>query len=329
MEQLAVYTNASYVEQGATGDFYLDLECNSLGVNDDPTDGNTFAVQLPESIRIAADSALFIDGTPWGGIIQRRVSDTTVDGVLQWEGRTWHGILADRIVEPPAGSAYYTSTGTDTACVTALISKLGLSTLFEAGTGTGAAISYQHPRYKCGWTCLLKMLESVGERPEFRVVRTGGTVKVLIDCVTASTLDELADGELADVEMTAEFRPYNHVIGLGQGELQNRDVVHYYADSSGVISSTKSITGMAERVTVYDNPSAEHDDLVDGAIEHLRDLQGQGEVDVSLDEGANVAIGDYVKAYDQRIDESVTSMVTGCVVKVENGIITCAWSAGE
>ena len=98
MEQLAVWTNASYVEQGATSDFYLDLECSAVGMNDDPQEGNTFAVQLPESVRIAADSALFVDGTPWGGIVQRRVSDTTVEGVLQWEGRTWHGVLADRIV---------------------------------------------------------------------------------------------------------------------------------------------------------------------------------------------------------------------------------------
>ena len=326
---LGVWTNASYVEQGATEDIYLDLECKALGVNDDPLKGNTFAVQLPESVRISADSAFFVDSTSWGGLVQRRVSDTTVDGVLQWEGRTWHGVLADRIVQPDAGQAYYTSTGTDTACVTALITRLGLSTLFEAGTGTGTAVSFQHPRYKDGWTCLLKMLASIGERPEFRVRRTGGTVKVLIDCVTVSTLDELADGELADIEMTAEFRPYNHVIGLGQGELQDRDVVHYYANSSGVVSSTQSITGIAERVLVYDNPSAEHADLVEGSIERLQELQGQGEVSVDLDDEADVAIGDYVTAYDQRIDETVTAMVTGCVVKVENGIITCAWSAGE
>ena len=329
MGPLAVWSNASYVEQGATEDFYLDLEVKALSVNDDAADSNTFSVQLPEDVRINSESAFFVDGTPWGGIVQRRVSDTAVEGVLQWEGRTWQGVWADRIVEPAAGQDYYTSTGTDTACVTALITKLGLGTLFQVGTGTGASVNYQHPRYKNGWTCLLKMLASIGEKPEFRISRTGGTVKVLVDCVAASTLDELADGELADVEMTAEFRPYNHIIGLGKGELSQRDVVHYYADSSGNVSSTKSITGMGERVTVYDSPSSEHADLVDGAMERLAELQGQGEVNVTLDEEADVTLGDYVNAYDQRIDASVTAMVSSCVVKIEDGITTCAWSAGD
>ena len=329
MGPLAVWTNASYVEQGATEDFYLDLEMRALAMDDEADKSNTFSVQLPEDVRIAPDGAFFVDGTPWGGIVQRRVSDTSVEGVLQWEGRTWQGVWADRIVEPAAGQDYYTSTGTDTACVTALITKLGLGGLFEAGTGTGASVNYQHPRYKNGWTCLLKMLASVDEKPGFRISRTGGTLKVVVDCVAISTLDELADGELADVEMTAEFAPYNHIIGLGKGELSQRDVVHYYANTSGVVSSTKSITGIAERVCVYDAPSSEHADLVDGAIERLTELQGQGEVTVTLDEDADVTLGDYVKAYDQRIDASVTAMVSSCVVKIEDGMTTCAWSAGD
>ncbi len=329
MGVLIVWTDASFTEQGATEDFSLDLECSALGINDDAGRGNTFAVQLPESVRIAADSALFIDGSPWGGLVQRRVSDTSVEGVLMWEGRTWQGVLADAIVQPASGSDYYTSSGTDAECVDALMASLGLDGLFAAGTGTGAAVSYQHPRYANGWTCLLRMLASVGERPEFRIDRTGGTARVLIDCVEAAELDEIADGEFADMAMTAEMRPYNHVIGLGQGELAERDVVHYYADAAGNVSATQTFTGAAERTFVYDNPSAEHDRLIEGAMEHLADLQGQGEVSVTLDDDAQVAIGDYVKAYDQRIDASVTAMVTGCVVKVEDGIVTCAWSAGE
>ncbi len=329
MVPVAVWTNSSLVEQGATEDFYLDMEINAISADEDEQEGNSFAIQLPESVRILPDSLVFVDGTPNGGIVQRRVSDTTIDGVLQWEGRTWQGVLCDRVVQPAAGQDYYTSSGTDTECVAALITKLGLDSLFYVGDGTETAISYQHPRYKNGWTCLLGMLASVGERPEFRIVRTGGEVKVYIDCVAISTYDELANGELADVGITANFRPYNHIIGLGQGELSQREVVHFYADADGNISTTQTLTGLAERTTVYDFHGAEHDDLIEGCIERLREYQGQGEVDVTLDEEASVAIGDYVNAYDQRIDATVTSMVTSCVVKVESGIMTCAWSAGE
>lgn len=322
MEPLAVWTDDSYTELGATADFTLDLACGTLDNSE-----NDFAIQLPQDVRIAANSVFHVDGTQWGGIVQRRVSDTAIAGVLQWEGRTWHGILADRVLSPDSGQDYYRSSGTVESCISALISRFGLSALFGVGECPSVSINYQHKRYPDGWSAVCDMLSSVSLKPTFAVSRQGGTVRVLLGAAEKQTLDEVADGELADVEITSNFTNYNHIIGLGKGELSARDVVHFYADANGNVSTTKTITGLAERVCVYDNSAAEHDDLVEYAIERLQDMQGQGSVDVTIGDSQQAQLGDYIVAYDQRIDATVTAAVTNCVVKIKDGVLTVSVSA--
>lgn len=319
-----VWTDDTFTEQGATQDFYMDLEC---GTTDQYS--NTFAVQLDEDIRIEPNSAVFVDGAEWGGLVQRRITSTDNNSVFQWEGRTWHGVLADKIIEPASGQDYYTASGTVSDCVSALITKLNLGALFGVGTCPNVSVtSYNYHRYVDGYIGLIEMLASVDLRPSFRTSRTGGVLKVLIDVDEIATLDEIADGELATIEMTAEFLPPNHVIGLGKGELHERDVVNYYANSSGVVSTTQTLTGVDERVIKYDSPSAEHDDLVEGAMKELQDAQTAGTVEVDLDEGVTALIGDYIVGYDQRIDASITVPVVGQVVQIDDGVITVSCKAG-
>jgi len=282
-------------------------------------------------VRIAAGSAVYIDGGRYGGLVQKRISNSAVDGVLQWEGRTWEGVLSDRIVCPDAGQAYYTASGTDSACIGALLTKLGVTSLFEAGDGTGTNVSYQYPypNKLDGFTALVKMLASKGLRPTFSVDNSGSSVKVVVDSAAIATIGEVADADLADVEICADMNPYNHAIGLGQGELQNRTVLHRYADSSGNVSTTKTITGMLERVTVYENVNDDAEALADDLEDYLEDLQGQGTVEVSVRDGSEAQLCDRVTAYDSRVNASVTVPISKQVVKVQNGIMTVSCEAGE
>ena len=328
MEPVIVWTNANLVEQGATSSFELDYDC---GISEDAE--NNFVLLLPENIRPVANSIVYVDGTQYGGIIQERYSDTQVQGSLEWHGRTWQGILAERFVEPNSGQDYYTASGDVADCITDLISHVGLSTLFEVGECDEATISsfnYSRAHGYCNaWTGLQDLLESVNLRPTFAVKTTSGVAKVLIGATAPKTLSQEVDGESADMDMLAVFTPYNHVIGMGKGELRNRDVIHRYADVNGNISATKSITGLAERVLMYDSPSSEHDDLIQGAIDMLKEAQGEGSISVELPEDIDTHLGDYAVAYDERIEQSVTAKVSGCVVKIANGIVTCDWVAGD
>lgn len=324
MEPMIVWTDADFTEQGAERDFALDLAC---GIGDDPE--NDFVLELPDDVRIAANSAVFVDGTPWGGVVYGRTSDTSTPGTLQWSGRTWQGVWGDRILFTSSGDGYVTSSGTVAACISSLVSTLGLSWLFDVGDCPDATISYRHTRHPDGWTALWRMLASANLRPTFAVDRKGGTVRVLVGAVEPTEHEELADSELADFALDRTFTPYNHVIALGKGEGTARDVVHRYADASGNVSSTQSLTGPKERVLLDDYPNAEHDDLVEHAEDLLKDAQAASAVDIQLAADADVALGDTVSAYDQRVDERVTTTVSKAVLKVQNGISTVAWEAAE
>lgn len=323
MEPLIVMTSAALVDQAATEAFELDMECS------DHADGqNDFEATLPMHMRPVANGALYVDGTGWGGLVQERSSDTAVAGVLAWRGRTWQGVMFDRVLSPPSGQAYYTYSGTVAGAIDDLMSRLGLSTLFQAGDCPSASVTHTYSRYPRGWDALRELLGAAGLRPSLRAVSDDGVLAVMVDAAEPAELGEEVDGETADMAMLRVFTAYNHLIALGQGEGTARDVYHCYADSDGNVSATQSITGLAERVYLHDYPNADHDDLVESATEQLKKLQGQGSVSVSLPAGAQVEIGDYANAYDQRIDEAVSAEVTGCVVKFKDGALTVSWSAG-
>ncbi len=324
MDPLIVWTNPALLEQGASYDFDLEMAC---GIGDDPE--NDFSLSLPETFIIKPNSVIHIDGTQWGGIVYERLSDTAVNGLLEWRGRTWHGLLYDRVLIPDSGAAYNYASGTVAECITDLINRLGLSPLYAVGVCPVQTVSYQYKRYPNGWAALVDMLASVGLRPAFSVARENGVVQVRVGAEAIQTLGEVADGEVADIELDAIFTPYNHIIGLGQGELAQRDVIHRYADANGVISATKTITGNAERVLVYDNPSAEHQDLIDGAVERLEKEQGQGTVKVTLDGDEDAALCDYVIGYDQRVDARVTTQISKLIVNVDDGVMTVSVEAGD
>lgn len=324
MDAMITWTDASFKELGAIESFQLDMEIDITP--DAQEQSNDFVLALPIGIKPEANAAVFLEGTQWGGIVHGRVSDTDVADLIEWRGRTWWGVWADRVLVPDAGQERNVSSGTASECIADLIARLGLGDLFQVGECPTALISYTHKRYPTGLDALYDMLASSDLKPVFESIQDGG-LKVLVNASAISTATEQVDGESVSMAMYKAFNVYNHIIALGEDEGTARVVKHLYADSSGNISETQTITGLAERTYKYDYPSAEAADLEESAYEKLKDFQGEGEVSVTLPDGSGINLGDYVQAYEPRVDESVTARVTRCVVKAGNGFESCAWGA--
>ena len=324
METLAVWTDENLNEQGALSDFTLDL---AFGIGDNPE--NEFEIVLPDDIMLQEGCAIYIDGTPYGGIVYRRKSDTSHLGIFEWTGRTWHGVFADKVVTPPPEQNYYVLTGPVSSCINALIQKLDLGELFAVGECASGNIDYQFRRYQTGYKALFNMLESIGQKPTFSIDRTGGQIKVLVGSAEIVVEKEAADSELADVMIDELFIPYNHVVGLGEGTLQARPVVELFADENGVVSDTQTIFGRKERAIVYESSTQDVSDLRAGARSKLTELQQRGGVNVKLKQNEALDIGDYLVAVDTRIGAEVTVRVEKAIVKVENGYTTVDIQAGD
>ncbi len=105
---------------------------------------NDFQLTVHEpDASLEAGAFVYVDGTEYGGIIDSTGSSLD-DGVptVAYEGRTWHGLLASRIIQPPSGQDYRTVSGDATDCIQQVIDHIGLSpTRGAPGTGCSPAAS--------------------------------------------------------------------------------------------------------------------------------------------------------------------------------------------
>ncbi len=322
MEPVIAWASASRVEQGATRDFELDL---AYGTGEATND---FELTLPADVELSAGSLVNVDGTGWGGIVDGVRDDTTASDRLTWFGRSWQGVLARKVLCPASGASYITESGTAAACVADVISRCSLGGLFAVGECASATISHQMARYCSAWEGLLAMLASAGLRPTFSVDRTGGTVTVLVGAAVRDA-DTDADADLMDFTVEARWRPTNHLVCLGSGELSSRLVTHLYADSSGNVSTTQTLTGPNEVTEVYDYPNCDDaTELAESGTQRLEEMQVGGKVDVSLSDGIESDVGDVLTAVDTRLGLTVDAEIGVVVVKINNGVVSVSRESG-
>lgn len=312
-----IYTNQNREDIGVLQDFSLDLAFGS-GEND-------FELTVSRENNVAqAGCYIYIQGTEYGGIIDAVKSDTGTAEVT-YSGRTWHGILNSKILEPDSGQAYLTVSGDANTVLATLIARMGLGALFQAlSTPSGITVkTYQFDRYISGYNGILKMLKTVGAK--LRIVHDGTNVVISAVPVTDYTQDGVSDDQTALTVLKTKNK-VNHLICLGTGELADRMVIHLYADAAGNISRTQTFTGLEEYTAVYDYSSVEsEDDLVAGGMERFKELLQQDQLDVNFPESDDIySVGDIVGATDNVTGISIAVPVTKKIVKIEGDLVSVA-----
>lgn len=310
-----IYTNQNREDIGVLQDFSLDLAFGS-GEND-------FELTVSRENNVAqAGCYIYIQGTEYGGIIDAVKSDTGTAEVT-YSGRTWHGILNSKILEPDSGQAYLTVSGDANTVLATLINRMGLGELFKAlSTPSGITVkSYQFDRYVSGYNGILKMLKAVGAK--LRIFHNGTNVVVSAVPVTDYTQDGVSDDQTALTVLKAKNK-VNHLICLGTGELADRMIIHLYADASGNISRTQTFTGLDEYTAVYDYSSVEsEEDLVAGGTERFKELLQQDQLDVNFPESDDIySVGDIVGGTDNVTGISIAVPVTKKIVKIEGDLVS-------
>lgn len=302
-------------------DFQLDLAYGE--------DENDFELTPGAGAPMLAEGSLaYIEGTAYGGIVDEIGTKVTRAGAQTvYSGRTWSGILAARIVMPPAGADHYAWSGEANACIRDLVSRLGLQDTFTAATSdSGIEIDYEFERFCDAWSGLCRALLSSGARPELRCA--GGAVE--IGAVPCSHWGDEIDSDLIDFDITREYRCVNHLVCVGDGELQDRAVVHFYADEEGNVSHVQTFFGADEREALYEYSNADEAKLEEEGAKKLAEHQTQGEVSVTVrDSGPDMGVGDTVTGRDNRIGQTVTASVKKKVVKVQWGALSVSYEVDD
>ncbi|MFC0264925.1 hypothetical protein [Alloscardovia macacae] len=140
----------SFTLDYAYGDEENDFELSFTSSSVEPTRVTAF------KLNDASDVAGFVD----------TIDSTYKDGnyTIVLAGTSIQGVLDKRIIEPPAGQAYYTINGNLTSGLNTLLSRTQLSSLVRIKNVPARSISFQFDRYTSVWNGLRKLAKSLTMR---------------------------------------------------------------------------------------------------------------------------------------------------------------------
>lgn len=317
-----IYTNADREDQGVLSAFAFDL---SFGAEE-----NDFELSIgSDEPIIEHDSAVYIENTEYGGVVDG-IKAVTNGETITYMGRTWHGLLNSKVIQPNAGENYFVVSGEANEILALVIDRLGLSGLFVAAEDVSdIQISrYQFHRYCKAYDGIRDMLAENGAK--LKIEWKERSVHLSAVPITDYT-DEPVDGDVAKLTVEQHKRKVNHLICLGKGELAEREVIHLYVDPSGKIGDVQYFTGLEEFVDTYENSNAESsDELLTEAKKRLKELRDNDKAEISLSEadGLSYDIGDIVGATELKTGVSVVSAVTQKIVKITNGAVSTEYKTG-
>lgn len=317
-----IYMNEAREDVGVMRDYTLDMAFGE--------DENNFEAIVPSAAHCCAPGYfLYAEGTEYGGVIDDLGSDTAAEEVT-YMGRTWHGILNSKIIEPDPGTAYLILTGEANHIIHQLIERLSLSELFIASEeNSGLFISgYKMNRFIPAYDGIRKMLATVAGKLCF-AFHAG---KVVLSAMPRGNYTQTSeiDSDMVNFKAVRRYRPVNHLICLGQGELEARQAIHLYKDAAGRISKHQSLFGMLERTAVYENTNAESlEELEREGLEQFGKLTQSDEMRVSLNaDDTCYDISDLIGAVDNVTGIAVTTEIVKKIVTIKKGDITISYETG-
>lgn len=290
--------------------------------------GNDFelTVDLASGARLEDGALVYVEGTEWGGVVDEREASQS-DGTLRYRGRSWHGILRDRVLCPDPGADYLTVSGEANAALLSLVSRMGLSDVMTApAAASGVTVRYQFDRYCDAYAGIRKMLDASGARLGVAYDATAG--RAVLSAVPVRDWTDGPTSDVADVDVTRVHRPYNHLVCLGAGELRDRVVQHWYADERGRVSRTQTLTGVDERATTYDYTNASAEELAQDGPKKLAEYQLADSLSATLALDGSYAVGDVVPGTDVETGTEVSVTVGTVDVTVTDDGVTATYRAG-
>lgn len=315
-----IYTDANRKDQGILTAYAFDL---SFGA-----DENDFEMTLGANEPALSDGSFaYIENTEYGGVIDGIKASTNSNSVT-YKGRTWHGLMNSKIIEPDTGEPYLIVSGDANEVLAMLIDRLGLTGLFVAvGKLSGINIpKYQFRRYCKGYDGIRDMLGDNGAKLKIEWVNRAVQLSA---APVADYTNAPADSDTASLNVEKYSKKVNHLICLGQGNLTDREVIHLYVDQFGNIGDEQYYFGLEEIAETYENTNSE--DLRQDGISRLKSLRNNDKAEISLNKANAIPydIGDIVGASEIRTGITVAAIVTQKIIKIKNGVISTEYKTGE
>lgn len=309
-----IYTDEACVDRGvlrfASGDF-------SVGVE------NTWSLDVPLPTPVSEGCLVYVDGTEFCGVVDD-YETVTGSGVATISGRTVQGVLATNVICPPEGSDRLSVSGDANECIAAVLENVGLGLPFQVAAGeSGVRVDCELDRFVDAYAGIASMLDASGAK---LVVEVSGARVTL--GAAPRRVEVGYDGETSRVRVRRS-RAVNHLVCLGSGELQEREVIHLYADEHGNVGTTQRIFGMAHMAAVYDYNNADAAELRSEGEKKLSEMQSADAA--SIDDAVAGAwdVGDVVGARFGDDGAVVSETVKEKIARVSGRSVVVEYKTGS
>ncbi len=317
-----IYATAQKEDVGAMKNFKFDLAFGQ--------DENDFVLTTNINNHVCHEGyILYVEGTEYGGII-RKIAVNTQTEELVYKGDTWHGVISKKVFEPDSGEDYLICDGEANMVLQLLIVRMGLEDLFRSSTElSGITIrNYKMNRYVDGYSGIKKMLAAFGGK--LKVNFQDGFVILSAEPFVDYSQDDEFDSSQINFDVEKNYKPTNHVICLGRGDLKDRVVIHLYTDVQGNVSHTQSLFGLDEITVAYENVNCESDEeLEKGGTELLEAEWNKDKLQVNIDSAKSYDIGDIVAARENVTGIFVSKSIVKKIVSIDGSVVTITHKVGE
>ncbi len=261
-----IYADSTHKDLGILQDYAFDLAYGE--------DENDFELKVMLDNHVCEqDYILYVEGTEYGGIIDT-ISPDLSDSTVTYGGRTWHGVLNSKVIEPEEGCDYRICDGDAHEVLAELIEVLDLTDTFEVSDEeSGIEITSYQYRYDLAYDGIRAMLDSVNAK--LLMKWQGDKVLLWVELINNYSIDEEFDSSQISFTTKKYYNLCNHMVCMGQGDLKDRAVIHVFTDENGGIQpyattdtplqdsdyildrSSQVLTGSQEITETYDYSSAE------------------------------------------------------------------------
>ena len=273
--------------------------------------------------RYVYGNVFYIKNTEFGGIIGRKKINTAEDTISLY-GRTWRGKLDKKVIRPPDGQDYRKVSGELNSVLNTLVTEQFNDYFVVSQADTGVTVTnYQFDRYCTLLAGITKMLKSVEHKLHIEYIQQErgqpGYVELsAVPIVDYSEQIELSQDSRLNFTFDETKNGVNHLVCLGKGELQDRQVIDLYVGQNGSIGTTQYYTGIQEVAEVYENTSTETEELEEKGREKLQELMNSTSFSMDVEAlDMEVEIGDIIGGRDYVTGMYAAKPIAKKIYKVE------------
>lgn len=270
---------------------------------------------------------IFVPGTEYGGMINDIESVTASDEVVL-RGDTWRGMLNYKVVEPPTDASHLILNGELNQILKELIEDRFGGLFVVSGEDSGVQVrQWEVNRYVTLLDAVMALLSAYKSRLQIWYIEPenldyGYILTKAVPITDYSDEEEYSKEGNARVTVRDRRSGINHLVCAGEGQNEERAVIHLYVQKDGSIGQVQYYKELEERAAVYNFSSADKARLIEDGTKRLQELQNQKSCEIEIEDNLELELGDIISGYDPVTDTQVKRPIIRKILKKQNEKVT-------